>query len=480
MATIEHESDTEETMVVTTDELIELLAQGDTVLLPDVQIDEAALGHYEETEVSRLGVDPEDNDIVSIEYVGEEDVQCLRVEDERHLYITDDFIPTHNTSNIVFLKSTDDSMLETLEKMSGTRHVAYRDSKTVTKDAEQVMKFTNIEGKVSYTMSTKEEPVIKYNDLAFLPERNSVVFRAGDPPVWNRNETILPMSWRLFKDTIQHPGHDYSLQTLPTLSTALDFDVRAEQPDFEDMLKKRMRQAETAILCQEIYQTAYDYTDAQIDQLDPDVYADQVMELVDATVREEEAEVQGVDDPSLVDPSMVQYELDPSVYDIEANREQERIIAENQAREEERREMVFAQKNVSVEMLVGRDDTATHMLDEELIETHKAIGTQLNHDSEFMVDSSGSLRSADGSVSYIRKLDDEEIKERLSHASQDDSERVYAADADSIQDFVSYEVSDEFYRLLASKRTWLSIAGGEFDREVANQMRIKENAVDVM
>lgn len=479
MITATHEPE-EVRQVVTTDELIELLAQGDTVLLPDVQIDEAALGHYEETEVSRLGVDPEDNDIVSIEYVGEEEVQCLRVEDERHLYITDDFIPTHNTSNIVFLKSTDDSMLETLEKMSGTRHVAYRDSKTVTKNAEQVMKFTNVEGKVSYTMSAKEEPVIKYNDLAFLPERNSVVFRAGDPPVWNRNETILPMSWRLFKDTIQHPGHDYSLQTLPTLSTALDFDVRAEQPDFEDMLKKRMRQAETAILCQEIYQTAYDYTDAQIDQLDPDVYADQVMELVDATVREEEAEVQGVDDPSLVDPSMVQYELDPSVYDIEANREQERIIAENQAREEERRETVFAQKNVSVEMLVGRDDTATHMLDEELIETYKAIGTQLNHDSEFMVDSSGSLRSADGSVSYIRKLDDEEIKERLSHASQDDSERVYAADADSIQDFVSYEVSDEFYRLLASKRTWLSIAGGEFDREVANQMRIKENAVDVM
>ena len=388
-----------------------------------------------------------------------------------------DKIVQGNTSNIVFLKSTDDSMLETLEKMSGTRHVVYRDSKTVTKDTEQVLAMTNVEGKVSYTMSAKEEPVIKYNDLAFLPERNSIVFRAGDPPVWNRNETILPMSWRLFKDTIQHPGHDYSLQTLPTLSTALDFDVRAEQPDFEEMLAKRMRQAETAILCQDIYQTAYDYTDAQIEQLDPDVYADQVMELVDATVREEEADEMGVEDASVVDPSMVSHNFSDPLYEIEVNQEQEQIIAQNEALEAERRTKKYADKQVSVEMLINRDDSPTHALDQELAETFKAISAQLSRDGEFMVDGSGNLRSADGSVTYIRKLDDTEMKERLKQASEDDGERVYAEDTEDIEDFVSYEVTADFYQLLANKKTWLNIADGEFEREMAKQMRIKDEAM---
>ena len=135
------------------------------------------------------------------------------------------------------MKSTDDSMLDTLQKMSGTTHKSYIDSKTVTMDKQRL--FMQVESKLSYTVTTKEVPVIMYNDMAFIAERNSIVFRAGDPPVWNRNQTILPMSWRLFKDTIVHAGHDYSLQTIPTLSSALDFDVRKNQPDFMSMIEKR-------------------------------------------------------------------------------------------------------------------------------------------------------------------------------------------------------------------------------------------------
>lgn len=35
--------------------------------------------------------------IVSVEYVGEKEVQCIRVDNPEHLYITDEFIVTHNT-----------------------------------------------------------------------------------------------------------------------------------------------------------------------------------------------------------------------------------------------------------------------------------------------------------------------------------------------------------------------------------------------
>ena len=35
--------------------------------------------------------------IKSIEYVGKEECQCIMVDNEEHLYLTDDFIVTHNT-----------------------------------------------------------------------------------------------------------------------------------------------------------------------------------------------------------------------------------------------------------------------------------------------------------------------------------------------------------------------------------------------
>jgi phosphate starvation-inducible protein PhoH len=35
--------------------------------------------------------------IKNVNYVGEEDAQCIMIEDEKHLYITDDYIITHNT-----------------------------------------------------------------------------------------------------------------------------------------------------------------------------------------------------------------------------------------------------------------------------------------------------------------------------------------------------------------------------------------------
>src|SRR5699024_10422292 len=50
-----------------------------------------------------------------------------------------DKIVQGNTSNIVYLKSTDDQMLETLEKMSGKTHRSTRDSKQITQNMDKVV-----------------------------------------------------------------------------------------------------------------------------------------------------------------------------------------------------------------------------------------------------------------------------------------------------------------------------------------------------
>lgn len=410
------------------------------------------------------------NRVVSVEYVRDEPVQCISVADERHLYVMDDYMPTHNTSNIVFLKSTDDSMIETLEKMSGKRHVVYRDSKTVTKDMERVIKLGNVEGKVSYTMNTKEEPVISYNDMAFISERQSVVFRAGDSPVWNRNETILPMSWRLYQNDIVDPGKDYSLQTIPTLSSALEFDVRMNQPDFDKMLAKRMRQAELAEDCKALYRNAFDYKEVDIARLDPDVYSDEVMELVDAAMRENVAEEQGFETPDDVDPEALEGSIDFGE-SWEEDMEMQQAIAAEQAKMERFESKIYASKQISRSMLVNPNGGALlKALDAEIVEAYKAVRPDLERDADnFSVGGDGSLRSRDGQTVYISRQDESEAMRRLKEASEDEDTRVYSED--EIQDLTGYQVHPEFYEFLASLDSWVDLARGEFDRAMARAMR---------
>ena len=62
-------------------------------------------------------------------------------------------------------------MIDTMVKMSGTTHKVYQDSKTVTRDMAKLVMPT--EGKVSYTQTAREVPVISYNDFAFISPSNS-------------------------------------------------------------------------------------------------------------------------------------------------------------------------------------------------------------------------------------------------------------------------------------------------------------------
>lgn len=402
--------------------------------------------------------DSSGNRVVSVERVGDAAVQCIAVADERHLYVTDDFIPTHNTSNIVFLKSTDDSMLDTLQKMSGTRHTVYRDSKTVTKDVEKLVRFGSVEGKVAYTMTTKEEPVISYNDMAFISERNSILFRAGDSPVWNRNETILPMSWRLFRDTIIHPGHDYSLQTIPTLSSVADYDVRRNQPDFFSMLEDRIAQATRAEEMKEKYRKAFGFTEMDVSRLDPDVYSDDVMALINEALQEGSIDIADMPEFDMEMPFMTNpfAEYEDNVEVIQATAEAGVVLQERQAKR-------------YAEGLLSREDLGP-ALDSHVLDAYLACMSDMHASSAFSAGLDGSLRSADGQTVYISKAEDV-AGEQMREFAADASQRVFAEDG-AVDDVAgaalgSWRVHREFYDYLRSLASWQDIAGGEFDRLVA-------------
>lgn len=386
-----------------------------------------------------------------------------------------DKIVQGNTSNIVFLKSTDDAMIETLEKMSGKTHTSYIDSKQISQDLDKVIG-GRTEGRVTYTMNTKEEPLISYNDMAFIAERNSIVFRAGDAPVWNRNETILPMAWRLFQDRIEHPGSDYSLQTIPTLSSAMEFDVRANQPDFSRMLEKRMRQAAHAAEAKRVHRESLGYSEADIARLDPDVYADEVMEVVTAMI----TIAAGADpqEPATFDPDDVAASALFDGDDVVENADVAAELRGRQHEDAEYRQLRYAAGAISREMLVNRDGSAKlKALELEIADAYRAVRVELERDrAHFSVGRDGALLSADAQQVYVTHVHSEAhaaAVRRLNRQVEDQESRVYAEDAlseEDVEQLSSVQVHPAFYRFLASLPSWQALADGRFDRAMAERM----------
>lgn len=363
-------------------------------------------------------------------------------------------------------------MIDTLQKMSGTTHRSYTDSKTVTRDNERLM-FKN-EGKTSYTMTTREEPVIKYNDMAFIGERNSIVFRAGDNPIWNRNETILPMSWRLFQNNIKHPGHSYSLQTIPTLSTVKDFDVRKNQPDFMKMLDKRMNQAMESKKAQEEYQRIYGYSDYEIEQLDPDDYADEIMEVINIAFREGiDYSQEENDDPLGLNDYNESYESFSE--QAEDNPEQEKATREVQKQYgyAEKQDKRFAGGNLSSEEIVSISGQINRGLEEAIINAYKEVRAVMENDSEYFINKNGNLCDAKTSTLYIEVLNESSDLNEINEAAKDSDTKVYSEETGEvigdINEIGSFHVTDAFFKFLANQKSW-NFANGRFDSEMAKQM----------
>ena len=391
---------------------------------------------------------------------------------------------------IRFLKSTDDDMLKTLETMSGVTHRSRADSKTITSDMGNVTNLNRNKGEMSYNIATKEEPVISFNDMAFIPDRNSMVFRAGDSPIWNRQEMILPMSWRLFSNTIVNPGHDYSLQTIPTLSTAMDFDVRKNQPDFNHWFNKRLSQMTYVEEAVEKYKDLHGYSDRDIELLDPDIYADDIMRIIHNLMNPVSLAYDNDDDDFLhydpaADPMAQAAELMTEMFD---NKEVIDETVKAGAQQKEFTDKIYANGLLSKDAFVSISGNVTgHTFDKMIRRVFvdewqkffddKEHFTMLgNRDAGFS--SSGDLCSVDNGKVYIRmnrSLNAQDIAQ-LKENSTDENSRVFAEDQGDIDGYGSaiatMEVTDDFYRYLASlsPREFSNLAGGILQQEFIKEI----------
>ena len=352
-------------------------------------------------------------------------------------------------------------MIETLSKMSGTMHVTYKDSKTVTQDVGAVVKMAANESKVSYTMSTVERPVLAYNDFAQIPQCNSIVFRAGDLPIWNRNETALPMSWRLFKNTIVNPGKEYTLQTIPSLSTAKDFDVKQNQPNFSIMFEKRLNQAVASQKAMEYYKDVYGLTDDEIQRLDVDVYSDAIMEIVsqmlnpevDLTTREDKADAAVLDTEPKETPV-----ADTATKDDSVKKAVETDPLIQKAKDMERK--IYACGRMSPSDLMSVTGQVSHAYDTQISGVYTFLRNKFSQDAEYFIVEGPNLKSRTG-VPYIIQNDNSELANKLLEESRRPGSRVHEAEdpharpGDDDDDRTDMIVTDAFIKFLCSfKGDW--------------------------
>lgn len=385
-----------------------------------------------------------------------------------------------NAANLVFLKSNDGAMLDELSKLSGTRHKVYRDSKTVTEDKGELAFRT--EGKVSYTMSAKEEPVISVTDLVNLPERNSVIFRAGDSPIWNRNENIFPMSFALLGDTIKQPGHKYTFRTVPSLSTAMEFDVRLNQPNFQKMLEKRLFQAKWAPEAWRVYQEVYKVDDHAMSQMDPDILSNDLMNLVDSMQTGGGASDME-NDPELAERLSSQYddeEAQVSSFTSDEYIDNEDInVADAEKLGKERAERRFAGRKLSTndlvrfvrkndeEMMMAQDNAAVRMA---IAEAYLHSRRQFAKDRRFQVEDND-LYTADGTA-LVHAVDQSQALEHFNEAMES-TDGVYGEERVDERELAAantLQITDDFMVWLAQCPDWSTIAGGQFERMLVRRL----------
>lgn len=474
-----------QTEVLSTDEILSLMDEGKKVFLPVVEIDDMRLlQNYDENDLQWLGLTEEDSEIVSIEYIGDDEVQCIMVEDESHQYLTDDFIPTHNTNNIIYLKSNDDQMLQTLETLSGKKHVAHMDSKTITRDTTAIFgKLTGNEGKTSYTSSVKEEPVISFNDLAYMPERNAITFRAGDAIIWSRNEMILPMAWRLHKDTIIDPGHVYSLLTLPTLSSAREFDIEQFIPNFDEMLAKQMKRGIYVEEAKKLHKEVFGLSDYDIDRLPKEDYANTIMDIVDQMIDTEHNPQRYSDnyDPSAeggFDPNDdLNWNNERNAIHDNSKENKEQLEANRKAEIEAREDnmMRFAGGQLSRNDIIDKSGKFNTMLSDIIVKAYVKVRPAMEKDTvNFKVSEDGSLCATDGTPYIVKPLISSTLQDIMDEGSKHGGKtHDFYGDNDVDEPIPTpYVVHNAFYNFLHDRTTWADIADGKFEDAMAREIRL--------
>lgn len=199
-----------------------------------------------------------------------------------------DKIVSGNTAVSVYLLSNEPEMLETLSKQAGVTHVSRPTSKVITKKRDFFGQ--HIQDETPTTWQTSEEPLFSVNRLERFTlgealvtstHRETTSHEAVRPaPIYDSNKTIMPMAWYLHRKGSNSSQFKHALINVPTAASTRGLDVYNNIPDFDEMYKKRLRQAKVAPHVRELYKKQMGLSDADLRKRNKDEVAEDLMRAI--------------------------------------------------------------------------------------------------------------------------------------------------------------------------------------------------------
>ena len=373
-----------------------------------------------------------------------------------------------NTGNIVYIKSTDDSMLEILQGLSGQMHRLENDSETVSTDMYKVINTTD--GKLSKNRTVKEVPVISKNDMLRVPKGNIMVFGKGNP-IWSRNQLAMPYSFMSVHSNALKDFDDpkeYTLRTVPTTANTMDFDILNNQPNFIEMVSKRVAQAKLTSRKLDLYKqnhksNGHMLTDDDLSRIDPEALARELMRSVNQQlafadqVGEASAEDSTpIDDDEFMTPSEIAGRMDATAED---NTEVAQAQAEQEAKVAAVDKSVYAHGNISKhDLLFDVSDDMRQVLGAAYVQ----LLPEFKSSGDFKVDDHDNLIV--GGTIMIKNARDV-MDDAKDDFGEDSLDALMAGSSDDESAF-NVEVQPEWLKYLASLPNWQGILQGQYDDAV--------------
>lgn len=202
-----------------------------------------------------------------------------------------DKIVQSNTAVFMYLISNDTDMLDMLSKQAGTTHKARPTQKTYSENKTDFI--NSMEDNVQTNISIEEEPLFPINDLLSFTKGESMVLSArhdtdnsGEKvrpnPIHNTKGSMIPMAYALHKNGHNNPKFKKALQNVEVATSSTDRDVYQDIPDFDEMYKKREKQAMLTPTAREKYKELNNFNDSDLLKRDVDDVSRNIMRIINS------------------------------------------------------------------------------------------------------------------------------------------------------------------------------------------------------
>lgn len=416
-----------------------------------------------------------------------------------------------NVGNILYIKSTDDSMLQILEQLSGKMYRIEHDSQTISNDMYKVINRTD--GKLSQNRTVKEVPVITKNNMLQVTRGDLMVFgKSGGNPIWDTNQCAMPYAFQLLDSNPLEDFSDpksYTLRTVPTTANTMDFDMLNNIPNFIHMVSKRVQQAKLVEHKTELFKQTHFIHSRQLDdddlsKMDVEELSKEIMRAVNEQLAFDnnlkvstnhinenvsDDDLMGSDDPAdSVTVSGDSAITEGLINSAEENTEFIKEAANAQKIQDQRDEAQYAEGTVSKhELLYERTNELREILGAAYVQEIDAFKA----DSRFTVDDDNNLYM--GQTLMIKNAVDD-LKTATEHFgaindgsnSDDDSSHDLSGllaggtedDSSVLAPGMNVEIQPAWFDFLAGLPDWGSLANGNYDKAVANAYHQKDYQED--